>query len=78
MLSRRFRKSVRVRELTFCPNLIRAGEYHFSVGTAGSCMLVLQTVLPALLMADDQSSITLEGGHTIRLHHPLIFWIAVF
>lgn len=50
------------RELTFCPNLIRAGEYHFSVGTAGSCMLVLQTVLPALLMADDQSSITLEGG----------------
>jgi RNA 3'-terminal phosphate cyclase (ATP) len=32
------------------------------VGTAGSATLVLQTVLPALLIADQTSRITLEGG----------------
>src|SRR4249919_1970394 len=30
------------RELTFEPGLVRAGEYKFSVGTAGSATLVLQ------------------------------------
>lgn len=48
--------------LTFAPKTIRAGAYHFSVGTAGSTTLVLQTILPALLIADRPSEITLEGG----------------
>ena len=37
------------RALTFEPGEIRAGDYHFSVGTAGSATLVLQTILPAQL-----------------------------
>jgi RNA 3'-terminal phosphate cyclase (ATP) len=41
---------------------VRAGDYHFAVGTAGSGTLVLQTVLPALLTADAPSHITIEGG----------------
>ncbi|MFO7899644.1 MAG: RNA 3'-terminal phosphate cyclase [Planctomycetota bacterium] len=49
-------------ELTFVPTAIRPGWHHFSVGTAGSATLVLQTVLPALLTADGPSSLTLEGG----------------
>jgi len=49
-------------ELVFTPKTIRAGNYHFAVGTAGSCTLVLQTVLPALLTADAGSHIVLEGG----------------
>lgn len=40
----------------------RAGSYQFSVGTAGSATLVLQTVLPALLIADGPSELVLEGG----------------
>src|SRR5262245_33141599 len=40
------------RAITFEPQPVRAGEYHFRVGTAGSATLVLQTVLPALLLAD--------------------------
>ncbi|HEY4759118.1 MAG TPA: RNA 3'-terminal phosphate cyclase [Thermoguttaceae bacterium] len=48
--------------LTFLPGEIRSGEYHFSVGTAGSTTLVLQTVLPALLLADNPSTLILEGG----------------
>lgn len=49
-------------ELTFCPGVVRAGNYHFAVGTAGSATLVLQTVLPALLTASDRSTLVLEGG----------------
>ncbi|MFW6108000.1 MAG: RNA 3'-terminal phosphate cyclase [bacterium] len=49
-------------DLTFAPGAIRPGWHHFSVGTAGSATLVLQTVLPALLTADGPSSLTLEGG----------------
>ncbi|MCP3145349.1 RNA 3'-terminal phosphate cyclase [Pyxidicoccus xibeiensis] len=50
------------RELTFRPRALAPGNYHFSVGTAGSATLVLQTVLPALLMAGSQSTLMLEGG----------------
>ncbi|MBZ4422419.1 RNA 3'-terminal phosphate cyclase [Myxococcus sp. RHSTA-1-4] len=50
------------RELTFRPRALAAGNYHFAVGTAGSATLVLQTVLPALLMAQGPSTLMLEGG----------------
>lgn len=50
------------RELAFAPTALRSGRYHFAVGTAGSCSLVLQTVLPALIIADGPSEILLEGG----------------
>jgi len=50
------------RGLTFRPKRAKAGEYRFAVGTAGSATLVLQTVLPALLLADGPSRLTLEGG----------------
>lgn len=49
-------------QLTFTPGKIKAGEYHFAIGTAGSTLLVLQTVLPALMIADAPSTLTLEGG----------------
>jgi RNA 3'-terminal phosphate cyclase (ATP) len=49
-------------QLVFTPKSINGGTYHFAVGTAGSCTLVLQTVLPALLIADAASELVLEGG----------------
>ncbi|HWX43589.1 MAG TPA: RNA 3'-terminal phosphate cyclase, partial [Blastocatellia bacterium] len=49
-------------ELTFAPQTINPGQYSFAVGTAGSATLVLQTVLPALLLAGGPSTLTLEGG----------------
>ncbi|MEX2670760.1 MAG: RNA 3'-terminal phosphate cyclase [Phycisphaeraceae bacterium] len=48
--------------LAFEPADVRAGDYHFAVGTAGSATLVLQTVLPALVLADGPSTVVLEGG----------------
>ncbi len=53
--------------LTFTPGKLRAGDYSFNVGTAGSCTLVLQTVWPALLLADAPSRLKLGGG----THNPM-------
>lgn len=50
------------RNLTFIPRALRAGDYRFAIGTAGSTTLVLQTVLPALLLAPGPSTVLLEGG----------------
>jgi RNA 3'-terminal phosphate cyclase (ATP) len=55
------------RELTFKPRALAPGNYFFSVGTAGSATLVLQTVLPALMVASGPSTLRLEGG----THNPL-------
>lgn len=53
--------------LTFKPGPVQAGHYAFSVGTAGSCTLVLQAVWPALMMADAPSHLKLGGG----THNPM-------
>ena len=50
------------RALTFAPQAVQAGDYAFSVGTAGSATLVLQTILPPLLRAAGRTTVTLEGG----------------
>jgi RNA 3'-terminal phosphate cyclase (ATP) len=54
--------ALRSTELWFHPGQVQPGEHAFAVGTAGSAILVLQTVLPALLMLDKPSSVTVEGG----------------
>lgn len=48
--------------LTFVPKTLRGGDYAFSIGTAGSTMLVLQTILVPLALAAEPSTIELEGG----------------
>ena len=47
---------------TFEPEMIKPGNYHFAIGSAGSCTLVFQTILPALIIAGEPSEIILEGG----------------
>lgn len=49
-------------ELVFYPGDIRAGNYEFAVGTAGSAMLVLQTILLPLMQAEDPSRVIVSGG----------------
>ncbi|MFZ2989490.1 RNA 3'-terminal phosphate cyclase [Ideonella sp.] len=53
--------------LVFAPGRVRSGQYQFNVGTAGSCTLVLQTVWPALMLADGPSQLRLGGG----THNPM-------
>lgn len=49
-------------ELEFAPGAIKGGDYRFDVGTAGSVILVAQTVIPVLLKADGPSTVTVTGG----------------
>lgn len=57
--------------LSFTPNSIKSGDYSFDIGSAGSTTLVLQTLLPALLFTNTdssaQSTVTIRGG----THNPL-------
>jgi RNA 3'-terminal phosphate cyclase (ATP) len=61
--------------LMFAPGKIRAGEYRFAVGTAGSATLVFQTVLPALMTASSPSKLVVEGG-THNMHAPPFDFLA--
>ncbi|MCB1633619.1 MAG: RNA 3'-terminal phosphate cyclase [Xanthomonadales bacterium] len=54
-------------ELTFVPHALCGGSHHFAIGSAGSTTLVLQTVLPLLLCADQPSRLSIEGG----THNPM-------
>ncbi|MDJ0277953.1 RNA 3'-terminal phosphate cyclase [Sphingomonas sp. 2R-10] len=60
-------------DLTFRPGRVMTGDYRFSVGTAGSTGLVLQTVLMPLLLADGPSRLVLEGGTHNMLAPPFEF-----
>jgi len=62
--------------ITFEPKAIKAGDYHFSVGTAGSTLLIFQTVLPALALADKASHVRFEGG-THNIFAPSFDFVAL-
>jgi RNA 3'-terminal phosphate cyclase (ATP) len=53
--------------LLFTPGAVQGGDYRFQIATAGSCLLVLQTVLPALMLASSESRVELMGG----THNPM-------
>ncbi|MFT3684079.1 MAG: RNA 3'-terminal phosphate cyclase [Phycisphaerales bacterium] len=50
------------REVMFVPGAIRPDAYRFAIGTAGSTMLVMQAILPAVLFAGGEFAFTVEGG----------------
>lgn len=54
-------------ELVFKPGEVKAGDYVFRIGTAGSTTLLFQTLLPALMLADGVSNLELHGG----THNPM-------
>ncbi len=60
-------------ELHFAPGKVQAGDYHFAVGSAGSAALVLQTVLMPLLLANEPSTVCIEGGTHNAWAPPLDF-----
>jgi RNA 3'-terminal phosphate cyclase (ATP) len=57
---------------------VQPGDYHFSVGTAGSTTLVLQTVLPALVTASGPSTLVLEGGTHNPASPPFEFLVKAY
>ena len=51
--------STRIR---FSPGEVKSGNFHFAIGTAGSTVLVCQTILPVLALTRERSTVTFEGG----------------
>ena len=69
--------------ISFYPDEIRAGNYHFDIGTAGSASLVVQTVLLPLSKAKNKSTVTVTGGthvpwspcfHYLNLNYLPFIW----
>jgi RNA 3'-terminal phosphate cyclase (ATP) len=61
--------------LDFEPQAVRAGDYHFRIGTAGATGLVLHTVHLPLALQDASSTVTIEGG-THNDHSPCFHFLA--
>lgn len=53
--------------LVFEPGPVRAGDHAFAIGSAGSCVLVLQAIVPALARLAAPSRVAVSGG----THNPL-------
>jgi RNA 3'-terminal phosphate cyclase (ATP) len=48
--------------LTFAPAEVKAGDYHFAIGSAGASCLVFQTVFLPLAKLNMPSRVTIQGG----------------
>jgi RNA 3'-terminal phosphate cyclase (ATP) len=64
--------------LDFEPGKICGGNYNFNIGSAGSATLVIQTVLPALFLADKPSTVTVTGGTHNPMAPPYDFFCETF
>lgn len=65
-------------EIAFHPRGLVPGAHRFVVGSAGSAILVLQTVLPALWCAPAPSTLVLEGGTHNPAAPPYDFLVKAF
>ncbi len=66
-------------EVRFAPGRIKAGTYHFDIGTAGATTLVLQTLCLPLAFAGGTSSLTITGGTHVPwspcFHYLDLHWV---
>ncbi|MGB9635412.1 MAG: RNA 3'-terminal phosphate cyclase [Candidatus Micrarchaeia archaeon] len=65
-------------ELTFIPSSISAGEYSFDIGTAGSVVLLSQTIIPVLAYGDKRSKVYLKGGTDVMKSPTYNYFANVF
>ena len=55
--------AVNSREIVYRPGgRIRGGHYHWEIGTAGSTTLLIMTLLPIALFAEEESVLRISGG----------------
>jgi len=65
-------------ELEFRPAAVVGGVFDFQIRTAGSATLVLQTILPALSLAAEESRVSITGGTHNPFAPPFDFLQAVY
>ncbi|MBI2445729.1 RNA 3'-phosphate cyclase [Candidatus Micrarchaeota archaeon] len=64
--------------VTLKPKAVHGGAYEFNIGTAGSCSLLLQCVLPPLLFAPKASTVRIVGGTDVPFAPPAYFLDRIF
>ncbi len=64
--------------VVFRPGKVQAGHYEFNIGTAGSCTLLLQCILPPLLSAENPSAVRIIGGTDVPFSPTSLFLKNVF
>lgn len=70
--------AVRASEIGFRPGRLRAGEFRFDIGTAGSITLALQAILPAAFACGEKATLHIVGGTDVRAAPPLDYFRFVF
>lgn len=65
-------------ELVFHPGEIVGGDYEFDIGTAGSVVLVAQTLIPILLFANKKSVVRIKGGTHVMKSPSYDYFAEVF
>jgi len=70
--------SIGSRELNFSPNEVVSGDYLFDIGTAGSITLLAQSLVPALLLAKNKSTLRLKGGTHVMWSPTIDYYRSVF
>ena len=65
-------------ELLFEPEGVKAGNYRFHIGTAGSTGLVFQTLIPVLLFGNTSSRVHITGGTHVPWSPPFHYLNSVF
>ncbi len=53
-------------EITFEPGAISGGKFSFDIGTAGSCVLLLQSALPVMLCTKEECALEITGGTHVK------------
>jgi RNA 3'-terminal phosphate cyclase (ATP) len=64
-------------ELVFSPGEVKGGDVSLDVGTAGSTLLVLQSIVPALLFTLGKSTVTVRGGTHVPFSPPFHYAASV-
>lgn len=70
--------SIGSQEIEFHPAAVVGGVFAFDIRTAGSATLVLQTILPALILANGNSKVSITGGTHNPFAPPVDFLQSVY
>jgi RNA 3'-terminal phosphate cyclase (GTP) len=65
-------------EIEFFPKKINGGKISIDVGTAGSIMLVMQTIVPICLYADKESVLEITGGTDVNWSPSIHYFKNIF
>jgi RNA 3'-phosphate cyclase len=65
-------------EITFTPGPVTGGRYHFTIGTAGSIVLVLQACILSFLRTSEPIHIKITGGTDVKWSPSWDYFTQVF